>query len=357
MQEGIAVWTENPAVSLPDRYFIILLFKMFFSMNNKIVLVSNPWIFLELNFNPGENGGLMKTEKNILTAFILNLSFSIFEFIGGIFTNSTAILSDAVHDLGDAASIGLSWFLERKSKKKADSQYTYGYARYSVLGAVITTVILLSGSITVAIHAIDKIIHPSAVNSNGMMVFALFGLVINFAAAWFTREGDSVNQKAVNLHMLEDVLGWAVVLIGSIVIHFTHWTIIDPLMSLGVSAFIFMSAWKNLKESLDIFLEKVPDSLSPKQVEKELEAIPGVINIHHIHLWSLDGENSLATLHVVSDTQDPAHLKEEIRHKLEELGIGHVTIELESSNEGCKEKDCEPVVHPEGHSHSHHHPH
>ena len=183
----------------------------------------------------------MKTEKNILIAFILNLSFSIFEFIGGIFTNSVAILSDSIHDIGDALSIGISYFLEKKSKKSADNKHTYGYIRYSVLGGVITTIILMVGSILVIYQAIGRILNPVEVNYSGMIIFAILGFIINLLAAFFTKEGDSINQKAVNLHMLEDVLGWAIVLVGAIIMNFTDISIIDPIMSIAVALFIFTS--------------------------------------------------------------------------------------------------------------------
>ena len=160
---------------------------------------------------------MKKTERNILIAFILNITFSIFEFVGGIFTNSAAILSDSIHDLGDAASIGISYFMEKKSKKQADNKYTYGYVRYSVLGGVITTSILLVGSVLVILNAVDRIINPVEVNYQGMIIFGVVGVVLNTIAALVTRKGDSINQKAVNLHMLEDVLGWVVVLVGAIV--------------------------------------------------------------------------------------------------------------------------------------------
>ena len=171
----------------------------------------------------------MKTEKNILIAFILNLSFSIIELLGGFFTNSVAIMSDAVHDFGDALSIGISFFLEKKSKTKPDNKYTYGYARFSILGALITTTILTICSVLVIVGAIDRIINPVEINYNGMIGFAVLGVIINFLAAYFTKEGDSINQKSVNLHMLEDVLGWVVVLIGSILMKFTNISLIQKL--------------------------------------------------------------------------------------------------------------------------------
>ena len=226
----------------------------------------------------------MKTERNILIAFILNLSFSIFEFFGGIFTNSVAILSDSIHDLGDAISIGISYFLERKSKRHADNKYTYGYVRYSVLGGVITTTILLVGSILVIVGSIKRLINPVEVNYSGMIVFASIGVVLNFIAAYATKEGDSINQKAVNLHMLEDVLGWIVVLIGAIIMNFTDIRMIDPIMSIGVALFILINSLKNLKKILDLFLEKTPDDIDIEKLKKHLLEIKGVEDIHHIHV-------------------------------------------------------------------------
>lgn len=295
----------------------------------------------------------MKTEKNILVAFILNLTFSIFEFIGGAFTGSVAILSDAVHDIGDALSIGISYFLERKSKKQPDEIFTYGYTRYSIIGSLITTVILLTGSITVAYNAVLRIFNPVEIDYRGMIVLAIIGVCVNFIAAWFTREGDSLNQKAVNLHMLEDVLGWIVVLIGAVVMRFTDIGVIDPIMSIGVSAFIFVNAIKNLKSIVDLFLEKIPHDVNICEIIEHILEIDGVLDVHHIHIWSLDGYNNYATMHVVCD-DDTRTIKASIREELKEHNIGHVTLELESPDEHCKDIHCH-VHHCEGHAHHHHH--
>ena len=296
----------------------------------------------------------MKTEKNILLAFILNLSFSILEFFGGIFTNSVAILSDSIHDMGDALSIGISFFLEKKSKKKPDNNYTYGYIRYSVLGGLITTVILLVGSILVIYNAIGRIINPVEVNYQGMIIFAVIGVIMNFLAAYFTREGDSINQKSVNLHMLEDVLGWVVVLVGAIVMNFTDIRILDPIMSIGVAIFILVNAIKNLKQILDLFLEKTPQNIDIEHLKKHLQEIEGVDGIHHIHVWSIDGYNNYATMHIVTKSEDVKKIKHEIREELEEHGICHAILETEE--ETCGEVECNPHLHAEeGHHHHHHH--
>ena len=294
----------------------------------------------------------MKTEKNILIAFLLNLSFSIIEFFGGIFTNSVAILSDSIHDLGDALSIGISYFMERKSKKKADNKYTYGYIRYSVLGGVITTTILLVGSILVIIGAVNRLFNPVEVNYSGMIIFAVIGVILNFIAAYVTREGDSINQKSVNLHMLEDVLGWVIVLIGAIIMNFTDIRILDSIMSIGVAIFILVSSLKNLKVVLDLFLEKTPEGIDIEKLKKHLLKIEGVEDIHHIHVWSIDGFNNYATMHIVSKSKNITQVKKDIREELEEHNICHSILETEE--EACEDKECHIEQH-EVHHHHHHH--
>lgn len=291
----------------------------------------------------------MKTEKNILGAFILNVTFSVLEFIGGFLTNSVAIISDSIHDMGDAISIGLSYFLEKKSKKKPDKKYTYGYIRYSILGGLITTVILIIGSALVIYNSIIRIFNPVEINYNGMIIFAIFGVVINFMAAYLTREGDSINQKSVNLHMLEDVLGWIVVLIGAIVMRFTDISLLDPLMSILVALFILISSLKNIKEITVLFLEKIPNDIDIDELKKHLLTIKGVIDVHHIHVWSIDGVNNYATMHVVAESSS---VKNKVKEEMMEHGISHTTIELESKNEKCDSDSCKIK---ESTPHHHHH--
>ena len=293
----------------------------------------------------------MKTEKNILIAFLLNISFSIFEFFGGIFTNSVAILSDSIHDLGDAVSIGISYFMERKSKKQADNNYTYGYIRYSVLGGVITTSILLVGSILVIISAIKRLINPVEVNYSGMILFAIIGVILNLIAAYVTKEGDSINQKSVNLHMLEDVLGWIIVLIGAIIMNFTDIRILDPIMSILVAIFILINSLKNLKKVVDLFLEKTPSDINIEELKKHLIEIDGVEDIHHIHVWSIDGFNNYATMHIVSKAKNINKIKKDIREELEEHNICHAILETEE--EACDDLECHVIL--KEHTHHHHH--
>ncbi len=276
------------------------------------------------------------------------------EFIGGVFSNSVAIMSDAIHDLGDATSIGVSYFLERKSKKGPDEKYTYGYIRYSVMGSLITTVILLVGSLIVIFNSIKRIINPVEVNYNGMLIFAIFGVIINFGAAYFTREGDSLNQKSVNLHMLEDVLGWVVVLIGAIIMKFTDISLIDPIMSICVSSYILINTFKNFQEIVELFLEKTPKGISISELEEHITEIKGVIGVHHIHVWSIDGYSNFATMHIITN-EDSGKIKKKVKEELKEHGIGHSTIEIEKENEHCKDEECHVEVAAEVGGHHHHH--
>ena len=297
----------------------------------------------------------MRSEKNIFAAFVLNLAFSLFEFIGGVFTGSVAIISDAIHDLGDAASIGVSYFMEKKSKKQPDDAYTYGYARYSVLGGAVTMLTLLAGTAIVIYNAVLRIITPTPIDYNGMILFAVVGVCVNLGAALITRKGDSLNQKAVNLHMLEDVLGWIVVLVGAVVMRFTDLAFLDPILSIGVAIFIGVNAVRNLKEAVDIFLEKTPCGTDMQLLKSSLSELSEVQDVHHIHLWTMDGRSHYATMHIVTDG-DPHRVKDAARERLKALGIDHVTLEVEAENEHCHARCCHVEhTHHCGHHHHHHH--
>lgn len=291
----------------------------------------------------------MRSDRNILIAFILNVFFSIFELVGGIITGSIAIISDSLHDFGDALSIGISYLLERKSKKKPDNKYTYGYIKYSVIGSVITTIILITGSLFVIYESIKRLLSPININYNGMILIAVFGVIVNFIAAYKTKEGVSLNQKAVNLHMLEDVLGWVVVLIGSVLMKFTNITTIDSVLSILVAIFILVSSIKNMKSVLDIFLEKTPSGIDVDEIKNHLLKLKGVENIHHIHVRTIDGYSNFATLHVVVKKYDQK-LKERVKQELKEYGINHSTVEIELENENCDDETCRV-------DHNHHHYH
>lgn len=221
------------------------------------------------------------------------------------------------------------------------------------MGSIITTLILLISSILVVINAVARIINPVSVNYNGMIILAIIGVIVNFLATYFTKDGESLNEKSVNLHMLEDVLGWLAVLIGAIIMRFTNLLLIDPILSIVVAVFIFINALKNMKEILDLFLEKTPKDIDVNELKTHLLKIKEAEDIHHIHIWSIDGNDVLATLHVVSNKSDKK-LKEKIREELNKFGINHVTIELENPKDECNEKTCEVSKNKQIKHHHHH---
>ena len=210
-----------------------------------------------------------ESTKWIWTAFFLNLGFAIIEWIGWFWTNSIAIISDAIHDLGDSLAIGLAYIFEKVSKKKANEKYTYWYARFSILGALITVLILIIGSFFILKNAIIRFSNPSEINSVWMLILAVIGLLINWFAARKTAKWEWLNEKAITLHLLEDVLGRAAVLVWSILIYFFHWNFIDPLLSIWICMFILINACKLLKWVIDIFLEKTPEWISHDEVLKK----------------------------------------------------------------------------------------
>jgi len=279
----------------------------------------------------------MKTEKNILIAFILNLTFSIFEFMGGISSGSVAIISDAFHDFSDALSIGLSFLFEKKSKQSPDDKYTYGYTRYSVLGSIITSLFLTAGSMFVILSAVKRILNPVKINYNEMIFFSVIGIIINSLAVYFTHEKGSLNQRAVKLHMLEDVFGWITVLFGAFVMKLTDITVFDSLISIALSLFILINAIKNIKEAVTIFLEKAPCGTNPDSIAEQIKEIDGVIEVHHIHLWQLDEKNNCATMHIVTDFPS-REIKSKIKALLKQNKINHSVLEIEEPYEKYTEK-------------------
>ena len=293
--------------------------------------------------------------KNIFIAFILNITFSLIELIGGIFTNSISIMADSIHDLGDAISILISLVLEKISKKKPNQDYTFGYLRFSVLGALITSSILFIGSFLVIANAITRLINPIEVNYDGMLVLALIGIIVNLTATYVTSRSNSLNERAVSLHMLEDVLGWFSVFIGSIVIRFTNLYIIDPILSILVSLFILVNVLKKYENIFEILLQKKPEQIDELNIKNKILEINEIKDIHHIHIWTIDGINNYITLHVLISDNILVNKLEEIKKKinviLKENNINHSTIEFETKE--CKKNYCD-IKSDEISNHHHH---
>lgn len=282
--------------------------------------------------------------NNIKVAFILNLLFTLIEIVGGLWTNSVAILSDAVHDLGDSISLGLSWYLEKYSKKKPDQYYSFGYSRFSLLSAFFNSSILIIGSIFVLMRAIPRLLSPEPINAAGVLIFAIFGIVVNGIAALKLSKGSSINEKVITFHFLEDVFGWVSILIVGIIYMFKKIPILDPILSIMITSYILYNVFKNFKKILQIFLQAVPGDLSISEIENIIMSKTDIVTIHHTHLWSLDGENNLLSTHIVVeddfDNDQVKNLKENIRELLKHHEINHVTIEIDYRSEVCDDKEC-----------------
>jgi cobalt-zinc-cadmium efflux system protein len=279
--------------------------------------------------------------ENITTAFWLNIAFTIIEIFGGFFTNSVAILSDALHDLGDSLSLGLAWYFQKKSNQGRDKTFTYGYGRFSLVGALVNSIVLVIGSVFMLTEAIPRFMNPEETDAKGMFWLAILGIVVNGAAVVKLKKGSSLNEKAVMLHLMEDVLGWVAVLIGSVLIYFFNWTIIDPLLSIGITVYILYNVYGNLKGVFRVILQGSPESLNIEKVKPAIKDIEGVLGIHDLHVWSMDGEYNVMTVHAVADKEaDCAKVKKEIRHSLLHLNVDHVTIEIDLEGEDCSQKAC-----------------
>ncbi|MCI2228442.1 cation diffusion facilitator family transporter [Polaribacter sp. MSW13] len=283
--------------------------------------------------------------ENIKTAFFLNLFFTIIEFFGGIYTNSLAITSDAIHDLGDSISLGMAWYFQKISNKKATKIYSYGYKRFSLLGAIINSVILLIGSIFIIKNAIPRIMHPQESDAQGMMWFAVLGIIVNGAAVLKLKKGSSINERVVSLHMLEDVLGWVAVLIASVIMQFWYLPILDPILSLLIAIYILYNVFKNGKESIRIILQGTPLYISSDKLKKKILEFKEIKSIHDCHLWSMDGEYNVLTMHLIVDSTmtwaDIKLLKTKVKTILhDDFHLEHITLELELSNEDCAYIHC-----------------
>ncbi|PKR80463.1 cation transporter [Brumimicrobium salinarum] len=277
--------------------------------------------------------------KNLKLAFWMNLGFSIFEIIGGIYVNSVAIISDAIHDLGDSLSLGSAWYLEKKSKQSADKKFSFGYARYSLLGALINSLILMVGSGFVIYAAIDRLIYPEDSDALGMIAFAVVGVIVNGIVVLRMRSSTKLNERVVFWHMLEDVLGWVAVLIAAIVIYFYPTPYIDPILSLAITAYILYGVIGRLKETLYFFLQGMPKEIDLSKIRKEIINLPNVQSMHHTHCWSLDGENHVFTTHLklehINKFDEIIEVKDKVKTILKDNQFSHYTVETELDKEKC----------------------
>jgi cobalt-zinc-cadmium efflux system protein len=298
-------------------------------------------------------------QKGLQWAFWLNAFFCIIEFAGGYLTHSSAIVSDAIHDAGDALAIGLSVWLQRIASKGRDEAYTFGYRRYALLSSVILCTLLIAGAVFMSIQGVGKLFHPTMVNSVGMFYLAILGLFINGFAAFMVLRGGKAhphvhahghhphehahehNSRAVFLHMLEDVLGWAAVLIGAIVIYYTQWYWIDGLLSVAIALYILYNAIPQLIATAKIFLQATPENISLHAIEKDLLDVTGVVAVHDLHAWSMSENYNILTLHVVITTDSiAAEVMQRVNTQLKQHAVQHITLQIEYEGEPCLLQDC-----------------
>lgn len=280
--------------------------------------------------------------KNIRFAFFLNLGFTLIEIAGGLLTNSVAILTDALHDFGDSISLGLAWYFQKLSVKGSNAKYSYGYKRFSLIGALANSLILVVGSIFILSETIPRLLNPQPANEVGMFWLAILGILVNGAAVIRLKKGRSLNEKVVSLHLLEDVLGWAAILFGSVLMYFFDLPFIDPLLSIVISVYILSNVAHSIREGMRILLQATPDDINLQHIRERLLSHPLIKDVHDLHSWSADGNYHVMTMHVVlhQDATEIPKLKTEIRTILKEEKIEHATIEFEYSEEACLFENC-----------------
>jgi len=278
--------------------------------------------------------------KNLALAFILNLLFCIIELVGGLFTNSIAILSDSLHDFGDSFSLGLAWYFDKVSRRKPDAKYTYGYKRFTTLSALVNSLVLLGGSGFVLFESFRRLFQPVQADAKGMFLLAVLGVLVNGAAVLRLKKGNSLNERVVSLHMLEDVLGWVAVLIGSIVMLFWDVPVLDPVLSVGISVYILYNVYNNLKSVFRVILQGKPSGLDEESIKKHLLDLPKVLSLHDFHAWTMDSEYVVLTVHLVVEgsmqKEEQQALRAAAHQILKKLEIDHSTIEIEYDSEDCE---------------------
>ena len=296
----------------------------------------------------------MNSKTSIWLAFFLNLSYAIVEFIAGGIFGSSAVLADSVHDLGDAIAIGISALLETISNREEDGQYTLGYKRFSLLGAILTAVILMIGSGLVILENITKIVHPQPVNEEGVLWLGIIAVSINVLASLVVRKGKTKNESILSLHFLEDTLGWLAVILMAIILRFTDWYILDPLLSLVISIFILTKAIPRFWSALKIFLDAVPEGVEAGDLEKDLESLTNVKSVNQLSIWSMDGLENNAIIHLcLEDWGQMTETKNQVRQLLEERGIQNITIEVDTGQSNHTQHKRRVTALEQSHGHQH----
>ena len=277
------------------------------------------------------------SERRLVGALVLTGGFMLAEVAGGVLSGSLALLADAGHMLADFASLALAWLALRLARRPADARRTFGYRRFEVIAAYTNGLSLFAVALWITVEAIGRLLHPGAVLAGPMLVVAVAGLVVNLLAFGLLHgaSADSLNLRGAAVHVLGDLLGSIGAIAAALVILRTGWTPIDPILSVAVALLILRSAWRLVRESGHILLEGAPDGADPARVAAVVRTVDGVLEVHHVHLWSLGGEQPMLTLHVVvaPDAAEQAVLRAVHRALADQLGIEHATVQAERG--GC----------------------
>lgn len=288
------------------------------------------------------NHRLTSLNKAFITGIVLNLSFVAVEFGAGFYYNSLGLLSDAGHNLGDVASLVLAMLAFRLEKVRPNSRYTYGYRKSTVLVSLLNAVILLVAVGVIIAESVEKLIHPAPVAGSAIVWTAGAGVVINALTAWlFMKDKDKdLNVKGAYLHMAADTLVSVGVVVSGFIIMYTGWYIVDPVIGMLIAVVIIVSTWRLLYDSLRLSLDGVPVGIDSGKVKQAILETPGVADCHHLHIWALSTTETALTVHVViDDVRRMEEVKHRLKHRLEEEGIHHVTLEVECKGCLCDSAD------------------
>ena len=301
---------------------------------------------MEPHHHHEHNHQLISLNKAFIIGITLNIAFVIVEFGVGFYYNSLGLLSDAGHNLGDVASLVLAMLAFRLQKVHPNSRYTYGYKKSTILVSLLNAVILLVAVGIIIAESIDKLFHPVSVDGSAIAWTAGVGVVINALTAWlFMKDKDKdkdLNVKGAYLHMAADALVSVGVVVSGIIITYTEWSIIDPIIGLGIAVIIIVSTWGLLHDSLRLSLDGVPVGIDAQKIQQLIMEQPGVENCHHLHIWALSTTETALTAHIVIDNiTQLEEVKQHIKEALEEAGIHHATLEFEDEKTTCCKECCE----------------
>lgn len=274
-----------------------------------------------------------KSENRILVAFLLNLVFTFVEVFGSVLTGSVTILSDAVHDFGDCIALAVAWRMEKISKRPANERYQFGYRRFSVVAGLINNVILLAGGLILIVASVQRFFNPRTIDGKGMLIFAVFGILVNGVAMLLTARGKNINEKTISMHLLEDVLTWVTVFCVGVVMCFYDLPVLDSLLSVGMTLVIFMGVFRNLKKIIAIITVRSPLGAEEyRKLKDSLDRINEVGGLEELRLFTMDGEDINAEVCLVIyeelGTEDMMQLFLRVRKRCEEEGIWHTVIQV-----------------------------